>query len=92
MRDFRKDKVIYDNLSYHISYIAFMKVTAIIDDELISETIALTGAKTITTALKTALSDFIKRKKLAELNKKLINEPLEFYKTAEEIRNTNRRK
>ena len=39
-----------------------MKVTALIDDELIQEVMKLSGAKNITEALKIALKDYRSRK------------------------------
>ena len=67
-----------------------MKVTAIIDDQLMDEAVSLSGTKTITATLKLALEEYVNKRKLADLNAQLANEPLEFYKTAEELRQTNR--
>lgn len=67
-----------------------MKVTAIINDELIDEAVSLSGTKTITATLKLALEEYVNKRKLADLNNQIIKEPLAFYKTAEELRQTNR--
>lgn len=68
-----------------------MKVTAIIDDDMINEAIKFSNAKTITAALKTALEEYIHTQKIKEAIQDLKeNGPLEFAYTAEEIRELNR--
>jgi hypothetical protein len=67
-----------------------MKVTAIIDDGLIKETIKYSNAKNITEAVKVALKEYIAIKKLKELSEQIKKNPLKFKHTAEEIRSLNR--
>lgn len=67
-----------------------MKVTAMIDDALINEAIKYSNAKTITEAVKVALTEYIAVKKLKELSEKIKKTPLKFKHTAEEIRSLNR--
>ena len=66
-----------------------MKVTAIIEDSTIEEAIKYSGSRTITEALKIALTAYISQQKLIELSKKIKQSPLQFNKTAEEIRALN---
>ena len=66
-----------------------MKVTAIIDDSIIAEAIKYSKASSITEALKVALTAYISQQKLIELGKKIKHNPLQFNKTAEEIRALN---
>jgi len=68
-----------------------MKITALIEDELIQEVIAASGAKNITEALKIALKDYLSRRKLAELAKDITTEPIEFYYGEDQIRESNQR-
>lgn len=67
-----------------------MKITALIDDELIKDVIETSGAKNITEALKTALKDYLARRKLTELAKGIAEEPIEFYYGADQLREINR--
>lgn len=67
-----------------------MKVTAIIDDDLINEAIKYSKAKNITEAVKTALREYNAVNKLLELSKEIKKNPLKFSHTAEEIRELNR--
>jgi hypothetical protein len=67
-----------------------MKVTAIIPDELVRETQALSNAKNITEAMITALKAYISVEKLKAMGKMINNNPLQFKHTAEEIREINR--
>ncbi len=67
-----------------------MKVTAIIDDDLINDAIKYSNAKNITEAVKTALKEYNAVNKLNELSKKIKKSPLQFSHTAEEIRKLNR--
>ncbi len=69
-----------------------MKVTAIIDDNIIAEAIKYSDAKSITEALKVALSYYISQQKLIELGRMIKQTPLKFNKTAEEIRALNQAK
>lgn len=66
-----------------------MKVTALIEDELIQEVIEVSGAKNITEALRVALRDYLSRKKLLQLSSNIAAEPIEFYYTADQLRKKN---
>ena len=68
-----------------------MKVTAIIQDELIKEVMAKTKAKNITESLKTALSEWLRMQKLKELNIQVSERPLEFKYGGDDIRELNRK-
>ncbi len=67
-----------------------MKVTAIIPDELVKETQALSHSKNITEAMITALNAYISVEKLKAMGEMINNKPLQFKYTAEEIRDINR--
>jgi hypothetical protein len=67
-----------------------MKLTAIIDDGLIKETLKYSKAKNITEAVKVALNEYIAMKQLKELSLQIKENPLKFKFTAEEIRSLNR--
>ena len=69
-----------------------MKVTAIINDELVQTVVKLSHGKNITEGLIIALEDYVYRKKIEELINDVENEPLQFRHSAEEIREVNRRK
>lgn len=69
----------------------YMKVTALIEDELIQEVMAVSGAKNITEALRVALRDYLSRKKLRELSAQIVSEPIEFRYGAEQLRNLNQK-
>jgi len=68
-----------------------MKVTAIIQDELIEEVMAKTKAKNITESLKTALTEWLRMQKIKELNMQVAESPLDFKYSAEELRELNRK-
>jgi hypothetical protein len=68
-----------------------MKVTALIEDELIREVMELSGSKNITEALKLALNEYRSRKKMRDFSSSIIAEPLEFYYGAEQIRDLNQK-
>lgn len=68
-----------------------MKVTALIEDDLIREVVELSGAKNITEALKIALQDYLSRKRLKNLSNSIAAEPLEFVYGAEHLREINRK-
>jgi hypothetical protein len=70
-----------------------IKVTALIDDDLVKNVIKLSKRKNITDSLHTALEYYVYRKKLEQLIEDVDNKPLEFQKgfTAEGIRELNRR-
>ena len=66
-----------------------MKITAIIDDELVKEAVKY-SENTITEAVKIALREYIDKKKLKALHKEIKNKPLRFKHSAQEIRDLNR--
>lgn len=68
-----------------------MKVTAIIPDELVQETIELSQASSVTEALKIALVSYIRSQKIKKLGSNILNEPLEFKYSAHELRDLNRK-
>jgi hypothetical protein len=74
-----------------IKIINDMKIKGLIEDELIQEVIAASGAKNITEALKIALKDYLSRRKLAELAKDITTEPIEFYYGEDQLRESNQR-
>ena len=69
-----------------------MKVTALIPDEIISETQKYSGGKNITESLLIALSDYLSRQRLKKVIAKVRQNPLEFKKgiTADQLRKLNR--
>lgn len=67
-----------------------MKVTAIIPDELVRETQILSKARNITDAMIIALKNYIALHKLKEMGEAINEKPLQFSRTAEEIRDLNR--
>lgn len=67
-----------------------MKVTAIIDDNLIKEAMKYANTSTITEAVKVALNAYVSTQKLKDLGASVKNNPLKFNTSAEDIRNTNR--
>lgn len=68
-----------------------MKVTAIIPDELIAEAMDLSKSKTITETLKTALISYNRSQKIKQLGSAVLNEPLAFKYSAQEMRDLNRK-
>ena len=68
-----------------------MKITALIEDDLIQEVVSTSGAKNITEALKIALKDYLARRKLLDLAKDVAAEPIEFYYGADQLRDLNQR-
>ncbi|MBN7817979.1 type II toxin-antitoxin system VapB family antitoxin [Algoriphagus pacificus] len=68
-----------------------MKITALIEDELIQEVINTSGAKNVTEALRIALKDYLARRKLLDLAKEVAAEPIEFYYGADQLRDQNQR-
>ncbi|SHI96330.1 antitoxin of type II TA system, VapB [Tangfeifania diversioriginum] len=67
-----------------------MKVTAIIDENVIKDAMKYSKASTITETLKVALNEYIRLQKLKKLNESIKKNPIHFEYTAEEIRNINR--
>ncbi len=67
-----------------------MKVTAIIPDELVKETQALSNARNITEAMIIALNSYISHEKLKAMGEAINQNPLLFKYTAQEIRDLNR--
>ncbi len=68
-----------------------MKVTAIIPDELIAEAMKLSNSSTVTDTLKVALTTYIRSQKIKEIGATLLNEPLEFKYSSQELRELNRK-
>jgi len=66
-----------------------MKVTAIISDELINNVKAYTRSSTVTEAITIALKDWVDTNNIKELNKKIIENPIEI-KNGQGIREINR--
>jgi hypothetical protein len=71
-----------------------MKVTALMDDQLIDDVRAFSGGRNITESMVIALTDWLRIQKIKELNRKLDEEPFQFVEgfTAEKVRKLNRRK
>lgn len=69
-----------------------MKVTALINDELVNNVLKLSKGKNITEGLVIALEDYVYRRKMEMLIEDIKNEPLQFRDdfTAESIRELNR--
>lgn len=67
-----------------------MKVTAIIDDEIIKDAMKYSKASTVTGTLKIALNEYIRLQKLKNLSNLIKNQPMRFNYTADQIRNLNR--
>jgi hypothetical protein len=67
-----------------------MKVTALIEAELIEELVRESGAKNITEGLKIAIKDYLAKKKLIDYSSLIVAEPLEFKYGAEYLREQNR--
>lgn len=55
-----------------------MKVTALIDDDLIKEVRDFSGGKNITESLLVALNYYVSKKKLQKAMEEIENEPLQF--------------
>ena len=68
-----------------------MKVTAIIQDDLIKEVMAKTKAKNITESLKKALSEWLRMQKIKELNMQVAESSHDFKYGADELRDLNRK-
>ena len=65
-----------------------MRATVTIDGEKLSELLAETGANSKASAVSTAISDYLRRKKIEKI--KALKGRLEFDLTAEEIRHRER--
>ena len=72
--------------------VKYMKVTALISDDLISEVQLLSGGKNITESITLALKEWVAQKKIQEVTNIVVAEPLTFYGSysAETVRNLNR--
>lgn len=68
-----------------------MKVTAIIDDELIYDAIKYSNSKNTTEAIKIALKEYNNVNRLKELSALVKEQPLRFAYSAEELRELNRK-
>ncbi len=70
-----------------------MKVTALINDDLVNSVLKLSKGKNITESLVIALEDYVYRKKMEMLIEDIKNEPLQFQDgfSAESVRKLNRK-
>ncbi len=70
-----------------------MKVTALIQDDLIKDVRKLTDGKNLTESLTIALREWVAQQKIKRLNTKIAKTPLSFHSnfSAEKIRSINRR-
>ena len=70
-----------------------MKVTALINDDLINSVVKLSNGKNITDGLVIALEDYVYRKKIELLINEIQNEPFQFQDgfTAQGVRELNRK-
>ena len=66
-----------------------MKVTAIIDDELVNNVKVYTRSSTVTEAITIALKDWLDIYNLKEMNKNIMESPI-FIDNGQHIRETNR--
>ena len=66
-----------------------MKVTAIIDDDLVRNVKAYTQSSTVTEAITIVLKDWLDTYNIKELNKKIIRNPV-IIKNGQKIREINR--
>jgi len=71
-----------------------MKVTALINDDLVKNVVKLTKGKNITEGLVIALEDYVYRKRIEQLITEVDKDPVQFQDnfSAESVRNLNRRK
>jgi hypothetical protein len=71
-----------------------MKVTALINDDLVNNVIKLSKGKNITDSLSIALEYYVYRKKIEQLIEDIDKDPLQFQEgfSADGIRKLNRRK
>ncbi len=67
-----------------------MKVTAIIEDDIIKAAMRYSKSTTVTNALKVALKEYLRMQRLKELSEGVKKQPLNFNYSAEDIRNVNR--
>lgn len=68
-----------------------MKITAIIEDELIEELVRESEAKNITEGLRIAIKEYLSKKKIRDFSEQLVSEPLEFEYGAAYLREQNRK-
>jgi hypothetical protein len=90
---FQRTQRFFIDLYDALSYIFFMKVTALIPDDLVKDVKHFTGGKNTTESLITALEEWLSLKKIQSLNEDIVKKPLEFYKnfSASKNREINRR-
>lgn len=71
-----------------------MKVTALMDDQLVTDVKKFSGKKTITDALTFALSEWLNLQKIKKLNAQIERNPIQFQPgfSAESVRALSRRK
>ncbi len=72
---------------------SYMKVTAIINDDLVKSVVNLSLSKNITEGIVIALEDYVYRKKIEQLINDVDQEPLKFQEgfSAEKVRELNRK-
>ena len=80
-------KVLTNTINYRMLY--RMKVTAIIDDDLVNNVKIFTQSSTVTEAITIALKDWLDIYNLKELNKNISNNPI-FIDNGQKIREMNR--
>jgi hypothetical protein len=69
-----------------------MKVTALINDDLVNNVVHLSNSKNITEGLVIALEDYVYRKRIEQFIQEVDSEPITFQEgfTAESVRQLNR--
>jgi hypothetical protein len=69
-----------------------MKVTAILPDRLVADVRAIAGGRNLTDCLIRALEEWIRMRKIRDLNARIEKDPLQFLPgaTAESLRRINR--
>ena len=80
-------KALINTIIYRIVY--RMKVTAIIDDDLVNNVKVLTQSSTVTEAITIALKDWLDLYNIKELNKNISNNPI-YLENGQKIREMNR--
>jgi hypothetical protein len=70
----------------------FMKVTALLPEDLIREVRKTSGGRNITESIRIALEDYVSRQRLKKAMQKVKEKPLQFLDdfTAEKVRSKNR--
>lgn len=91
LKSFSLPNNLQDTIIHRIIY--RMKVTALLPDQLVEEVKAHAKGQTLTESLTLALEEWLRLKKIAQLNKQVHQQPLEFSKgfSAASTRKLNRR-